>query len=74
MHRGCSEQLPDIWKRNKDVARRNPGLIIDGVLEFRDGVTNLVARSFTPIETNKQSRLSEAGKLPCEPSSSGTGR
>ncbi len=43
--------LPDIWKEHKMVARRNPGLIIDGVLEFRDGVTNLVARSFTPIET-----------------------
>ena len=36
--------LPDIWKANKEVARRNPGLIIEGVIEFRDGVTNLVAR------------------------------
>lgn len=44
--------LPDIWKKHKEVARRNPGLVIDGVLEFRDGVTNLVARSFTPIETD----------------------
>ncbi len=44
--------LPDIWKEHKEVARRNPGLIIDGVLEYRDGVTNLVARSFTPIETD----------------------
>jgi len=43
--------LPDIWAANKEVARRNPGLIIDGVLEYRDGVTNLVARAFTPIET-----------------------
>lgn len=43
--------LPDIWAAHKEVARRNPGLIIDGVLEFRDGVTNLVARSFTPIDT-----------------------
>lgn len=44
--------LPDIWKANHEVARRHPGLVIDGVLEFRDGVTNLVARSFTPIETD----------------------
>ena len=44
--------LPDIWKANKEVARRNPGLIIEGVIEFRDGVTNLVARSFVPIETD----------------------
>ena len=45
--------LPDIWKKHRDIARRNPGLIIDGVLEFRDGVTNLVARDFTPIETGR---------------------
>lgn len=45
--------LPDIWKKHRDVARRNPGLIIDGVLEFRDGVTNLVARDFSPIETGR---------------------
>ncbi len=41
--------LPDVWAENKQVARRNPGLVIDGVLEYRDGVTNLVARSFTPF-------------------------
>lgn len=40
--------LPDIWQKNREVARRNPGLVIEGVLEFRDGVTNFVARSFTP--------------------------
>ena len=40
--------LPDIWQANREVARRNPGLVIEGVLEFRDGVTNFVARSFTP--------------------------
>ncbi len=39
--------LPDIWRAHKEVARRHPGLVIDGVLEYRDGVTNLVARSFT---------------------------
>ena len=43
--------LPDIWTANREVARRNPGLMIDGVLEFRDGVTNFVARSFTPFPT-----------------------
>ncbi|NNC41085.1 MAG: error-prone DNA polymerase [Acidimicrobiia bacterium] len=40
--------LPDIWQANREVARRNPGLVIGGVLEYRDGVTNFVARSFTP--------------------------
>jgi error-prone DNA polymerase len=40
--------LPDVWEKNRAVARKHPGLVIDGVLEFRDGVTNFVARSFTP--------------------------
>ncbi len=49
--------LPDVWAANHLIARRNPGLVIDGVLEYRDGVTNLVARSFTPFPTlHTQSR------------------
>lgn len=40
--------LPDVWQRHREVARKNPGLVIAGVLEYRDGVTNLVARGFTP--------------------------
>ncbi len=44
--------LPDVWSANKPVARRSVALIIDGRIEFRDGVTNLVARSFVPIETD----------------------
>ena len=45
--------LPEIWNRHKRTARRNPGLIIQGPLEYRDGVTNLVAKGFTPIETDQ---------------------
>ena len=45
--------LPDIWSANRETARRHVGLIIDGLLEYRDGVTNLVARSFEPIETEE---------------------
>ena len=41
--------LPEIWAVNHLVARRNPGLVIEGVVEFRDGVTNLVAHSFRPF-------------------------
>ena len=44
--------LPEVWKENRRVARRNPGLIIRGALEYRDGVTNLVARGFTPLRTD----------------------
>ena len=44
--------LPPVWQRHHETARKNPGLVIDGVLEYRDGVTNLVARTFTvwPVE------------------------
>jgi error-prone DNA polymerase len=39
--------LPGVWQEHRLVARRSVGVIIDGVLEHRDGVTNLVARRFT---------------------------
>jgi error-prone DNA polymerase len=45
--------LPEIWMEHRRVARRNPGLIIRGILEYRDGVTNLVARGFTPLPTDR---------------------
>jgi error-prone DNA polymerase len=38
--------LPEVWAAQRDTARRNVGMMIDGVLEHRDGVTNLVARRF----------------------------
>jgi error-prone DNA polymerase len=41
--------LPDVWTAHREVARRQPGLVIEGMVEYRDGVTNLVARSFRPI-------------------------
>ncbi|MEX1207103.1 MAG: error-prone DNA polymerase [Acidimicrobiia bacterium] len=44
--------LPEVWDAQRDVARRNPGLVVDGTLEHRDGVTNLIARKFAgwPVE------------------------
>jgi error-prone DNA polymerase len=38
--------LPAVWQANREVARKSVGVILDGVLEYRDGVTNLVARRF----------------------------
>jgi error-prone DNA polymerase len=44
--------MPDIWDAQRDVARRAVGMMIDGTLEHRDGVTNLIARKFAswPVE------------------------
>ena len=44
--------MPDIWDAQRDVARRAVGMIVEGTLEHRDGVTNLIARRFSswPVE------------------------
>lgn len=41
--------LPDVWTANREIVRKSPALVIDGRLEFNDGVTNIVARGFEPI-------------------------
>ena len=45
--------LPEIWNLHRKIARRSPGLIIQGPLEYRHGVTNLMAKSFTPFRTDQ---------------------
>ena len=44
--------LPPVWDRNYEIARKAIGVVIEGVLEYRDGVTNLVAHRFEdwPVE------------------------
>lgn len=37
--------LPEVWDRYRPVARRAPALVIEGQVEHRHGVTNLVARA-----------------------------
>jgi len=39
--------LPPVWEAHWEVARKAVGVVCEGVLERRDGVTNLVARRFT---------------------------
>lgn len=36
--------MPIIWDANYEIARKSVGIVVEGVLEYRDGVTNLVAR------------------------------
>ncbi|NNF11366.1 MAG: error-prone DNA polymerase [Acidimicrobiia bacterium] len=45
--------LPAVWAAQQDIARKEVGLIIEGILEYRDGVTNLVARRFHPLLVEK---------------------
>mgnify|MGYP002063791626 CR=1 FL=1 len=35
--------LPPVWEANYEIARKAVGMVITGVLEHKDGVTNLVA-------------------------------
>ena len=36
--------MPGVWDANYEIARKAIGIVVEGVLEYRDGVTNLVAR------------------------------
>jgi error-prone DNA polymerase len=38
--------LPEVWERHREVARKAIGMVIEGRLERRDGVTNLLAHDF----------------------------
>ena len=38
--------LPEVWEQHYQVARKAIGVIIEGRLEYRDGVTNFVAHRF----------------------------
>ncbi len=44
--------LPQVWEANYEVARKAIGVVLDGVLEYQDGVTNFVAHRFEnwPVE------------------------
>jgi error-prone DNA polymerase len=39
--------LPEVWEREYAVARKAVGVVVEGRLEYRDGVTNLNAHRFT---------------------------
>lgn len=43
--------LPAVWEAHYDVVRKSSGLIITGALEFRDGVTNLVAHRISKLDS-----------------------
>jgi error-prone DNA polymerase len=44
--------LPQVWDANYEIARKAIGVVIDGVVEYQDGVTNFVAHRFEhwPVE------------------------
>jgi error-prone DNA polymerase len=41
--------LPEVWVKYREEARRYPAVVIGGRLEYRDGVTNLMAHRFRPL-------------------------
>lgn len=49
--------LPEVWVKYREEARRYPAVVIGGRLEYRDGVTNLMAHRFRPLNaTGPKSR------------------
>jgi error-prone DNA polymerase len=47
---------PGLWRRYRRVARTSQALVIRGVLERHQGVTNLVAHRLTPLATGAAPR------------------
>jgi error-prone DNA polymerase len=43
---------PDLYERQRPVVRGQPFVIIRGELQRRDGLTNLIAESFTPMSVD----------------------
>jgi error-prone DNA polymerase len=41
---------PDVWRRYRKVARTSPAIVVRGLLERHQGVINLLARRFEPLE------------------------
>ncbi|CAN5754511.1 error-prone DNA polymerase [soil metagenome] len=41
--------MPDVWDRYRPTARRESALVIEGRVEHRHGVTNLMARRMEPL-------------------------
>ncbi len=41
---------PDVWKRYRKVARTSPAIVVRGLLERHQGVINVLARRFEPLE------------------------
>jgi error-prone DNA polymerase len=35
--------MPQVWEANYEIARKAVGMVITGNLEYKDGVTNLIA-------------------------------
>ncbi len=38
--------LPPVWDAHYEIARKSIGMVIEGVVEFKDGVTNLMSHRF----------------------------
>ena len=38
--------MPQVWDANYRIARKAVGVVIEGIVEYNDGVTNFVARRF----------------------------
>ena len=41
---------PDLYEAQRSVVRSQPFLVVRGELQRRDGITNLVAHSFVPLD------------------------
>ena len=48
---------PDVWRKYRKVARTSPAVVVRGLLERHQGVINLLARRFEPLDLSPASLL-----------------
>ena len=51
---------PHLYEENRSLVRTEPFIIVHGMLELRDGTTNIAAQRFTPLKVSKEMTAPEA--------------
>jgi error-prone DNA polymerase len=54
---------PDVWRRYRKIARASPAVVVRGLLERHQGVINLLARRFEPLDLLSASEHADASLL-----------
>jgi error-prone DNA polymerase len=44
---------PDVYERYRSVAREEPAVIVEGILQKQEGTINVLARKFWPLDLDK---------------------
>ncbi|MDO8670448.1 MAG: OB-fold nucleic acid binding domain-containing protein, partial [Dehalococcoidia bacterium] len=51
---------PQVYEKYRRIARQEPIILVEGILQRKDGVTNVIATSLTPLKRKETPALPEA--------------